>query len=58
VGLFPAQASDLDTKYAHSLAGIPNGTSKDDGIAVGRAAAAAMLAARTGDGRFVDLPEY
>jgi VCPO second helical-bundle domain len=58
VGLFPAQAADLDTKYANSLAGIPNGPSKDDGIAVGQAAAAAMLAARANDGRFVDVPEY
>jgi hypothetical protein len=58
VGLFPAQAADLGTKYGHSLAGIPNGRSKDDGIAVGRAAAVAMLAARATDGRFVDLPEY
>src|SRR5262249_40705283 len=58
VGLFPAQAADLDAKYSHSLARIPNGSSKNDGIAVGQAAAAAMLAARADDGRFVDRPEY
>lgn len=43
----------LDSLYADALATIPAGTSKDDGIAAGAAAAAAMLAARTGDGRFV-----
>jgi hypothetical protein len=58
VGLFPAQAADLDAKYATSLAGIPNSLSKEDGIATGQAAAAAMLAARANDGRFVDFPEY
>jgi hypothetical protein len=58
VGLFPAQAADLNTKYANSLAGIPNGAPKDDGIALGRGAAAAMLAARANDGRFIDRPDY
>jgi hypothetical protein len=42
----------LDPAYAHSLAAIPDGPAKDGGIAAGTAAAAAMLAARTGDGRF------
>ena len=32
---------------------IPDGAAKDDGIAAGAAAAAAMLAERTGDGRYV-----
>jgi hypothetical protein len=58
LGLFPAQQADLETKYANSLAGIPNGSAKDAGIAVGQAAAAAMLAARANDGRFIDVPEY
>ncbi len=43
----------LNTLYGDALAAIPPGTPKDDGIAAGAAAAAAMLAARTGDGRFV-----
>lgn len=43
----------LDTAYADSLAAIPNGQAKTDGIAAGAAAAQAMLAERTGDGRFV-----
>jgi hypothetical protein len=43
----------LDSLYADSLAAIPNGAAKDGGIAAGAAAAAAMLAERTGDGRYV-----
>ena len=48
--LFPGQQSLLDGKQAESLAAIPNGPAKDDGMAAGRAAAAAMIANRTGDG--------
>jgi hypothetical protein len=42
----------LDSEYASSLAEIPAGQAKNKGIEVGAAAAAAMLANRTGDGRF------
>ena len=45
----------LNGLYADALSAIPDGTSKDDGIAAGAAAAAAMLAERTGDGRYVPL---
>jgi hypothetical protein len=38
--------------YAASLALIPDGAAKTDGIAAGEAAAATMLAARARDGRF------
>src|SRR5262245_56564947 len=38
--LFPTQQSLLDGKQAESLAAIPDGKAKDDGIEVGRAAAA------------------
>jgi hypothetical protein len=48
--LFPGQQSLLDGKQAESLAAIPDGPAKDDGLAAGRAAAAAMIANRTGDG--------
>jgi hypothetical protein len=44
----PARAT-LDSQYAATIAAIPDGPSKDDGIAVGEAAAAATLAARAGD---------
>jgi len=39
----------LDSQYAEYIAAIPDGQSKDDGIAVGEAAAVATLAAREGD---------
>jgi hypothetical protein len=52
VHLVPAQQATLETQYAASLAPIPDGSPKTRGIAVGEAAAAAMIAARTGDGRF------
>ena len=42
----------LDSEYASSLVEIPAGQAKAKGIAVGAAAAAAMLANRANDGRF------
>jgi hypothetical protein len=52
VHLVPAQQPTLQPLYAASLAAIPDGAAKDGGIAAGIAAAEAMIAARTGDGRF------
>jgi PAP2 superfamily len=52
VHLLPTQQPVLEAQYAASLAGIPDGSPKTRGIAVGEAAAAAMIAARTDDGRF------
>ena len=52
LNLVPAQKPTLDAQYAASLAAIPDGSAKTRGIAVGGAAAAAMIAARTDDGRF------
>jgi hypothetical protein len=52
LSIVPVQKPVLDAQYAASLAGIPDGSSKTRGIAVGEAAAAAMIAARTNDGRF------
>jgi hypothetical protein len=43
-GTFPAQHAALQAAYDASLAGIPNGASKDQGIDVGTMAADAMLA--------------
>jgi len=48
--LFPAAAANLDTQEAISLAALPDSQAKTDGIAVGQAAAVAMIANRTGDG--------
>lgn len=42
----------LALEYADALAAVPSGAAKDAGIAVGQQAASAMLAARTGDGRY------
>jgi hypothetical protein len=50
VNYFPGDASVLDAAYTASLAGIRNGSAKQDGIGVGEAAAAALIAMRTGDG--------
>lgn len=47
---FPAAGAVLDGQRDASLALIPGGQIKIDGIAVGEAAAAAMVAERTGDG--------
>ena len=52
VHLAPAQQATLEAQYLSSLAAIPDGSSKVRGVAVGEAAAAAMIAARTNDGRF------
>ena len=55
LGITPATAptvkTSLDGLYAASLARIPDGAAETAGIAVGEAAAAAMLANRVGDGR-------
>ena len=48
---FPAAAATLDTAYAASLAAIPNGSAKTDGIATGEAAAAQMIALRAATAR-------
>ena len=48
--LYPAQQATLDAAYAGSLASIPDGQAKSDGIAVGETAAAHILASRASDG--------
>jgi PAP2 superfamily len=52
LNIVPTQQPGLQPLYEATLAGIPDGTAKTRGIAVGEAAAAAMIAARTADGRF------
>ncbi|MBV9727040.1 MAG: vanadium-dependent haloperoxidase [Gammaproteobacteria bacterium] len=47
---FPANAASLDAAYAVSLARIPDGKAKQDGIEVGEAAATAVIALRAADG--------
>ena len=56
---FPNRAAlltSLDNAYAASLATVPDGPSKDAGVAAGTTAANAMLAARANDGRFGPSP--
>ena len=52
VSLFPSQSETLRAQYDASLAAIPDGRSERGGVAVGEAAAAAMIAARANDGAF------
>src|SRR5580704_7452798 len=47
---FPASLPTLDLARASSLGSIPNGSAKDSGIAVGEAAANAMITVRADDG--------
>jgi hypothetical protein len=56
VALFPNQQATLDGQLATSLAAIPDGPAETGGMEVGAAAAAAMLLARTNDGRFPQTP--
>jgi hypothetical protein len=51
--LAPAVVDRLDDLYAQSLAAVTDGPDEDAGVAAGAAAAAAMLADRAGDGRYV-----
>ena len=47
---FPAQDARLDWAYARALAAIPRGAARAEGVAVGRAAARAVLRDRANDG--------
>lgn len=48
---FPASGAALDADLATSLAMVPDGRKEAAGIAIGAAAADAMIASRVGDGR-------
>ncbi len=52
---FPASQAPLDTAYAASLARIPDGTAKRQGVAFGERAAGHLVALREGDGRFAPV---
>ena len=49
VALYPAAAPSLDASYASALANVAPGGARDAGVAVGQAAAAAMIAMRAND---------
>lgn len=50
VALYPSQAERLDGALASALEELPAGHARDDGVAAGARAAAAILADRAGDG--------
>ncbi len=50
VALFPSQAAELDARLAEALQALPRGRPRSDGAALGRRAAAAILALRADDG--------
>jgi hypothetical protein len=50
--LFPAQVERLQAQYTAAIDPLPNGPAKRGGIAIGARTAAAMIAARQGDGAF------
>ncbi len=58
VALYPSHAPRLDPLLADALLGIPDGPAKTQGIALGNAAAAAILALRAGDGSLHAEPLY
>jgi PAP2 superfamily len=56
ISYFPDQYDVLTTQYIAALAVIPNGTAKDDGMRVGKAAAQSIIAMRVGDGLGAKVP--
>ena len=56
VAQLPTQQATLDAAYAASLAGIADGPAKTNGVAIGQAAAAAILALRSADGSTAPMP--
>jgi RNA polymerase sigma factor (sigma-70 family) len=56
VSLYPADVANIEAAYAASLAPIPDGTARNDGMALGEAVAARILALRSDDGSGVSLP--
>lgn len=56
--LFPAQQASLDALLATSLAGVPDGPSKTDGIAFGDLAAQAIYDARVNDNILTPGPPF
>src|SRR5215470_5321385 len=55
VRLFPSQQSSLDAALTQSLAQVPDGRKKDEGVAVGDQVAAQIVALRSNDGSDVML---
>ncbi len=58
VALYPTMKAALDQQLADELATIPDGAGKQQGIQVGQAAAARLLALRANDGSAATPPPY
>src|SRR5262245_9684605 len=56
LALYPAQSALFEQALQASLAAIPDGPAESKGIVVGKAAAAAILAARQNDGSAATVP--
>jgi hypothetical protein len=56
LALYPAAQALIDAEYADSLAGIPDGPAKTDGIAYGEDVAEAILELRSNDGSANSFP--
>ena len=56
VSFFPAQKVSLDASLASSLAAVPDGAEKSNGIIVGAAAAVDILGLRSSDGSTPNVP--
>jgi hypothetical protein len=52
---FSTQQAGLDASLAASLAAIPDSAAKNDGITIGQASAASLIAFRQGDGLAADI---
>lgn len=50
VALYPSFSAQLDARFQQSLAQVPDGTRKTEGIRIGQEAADRLLALRAGDG--------
>ena len=58
VALYPSFASTLDSQLQQDLASLPYGQDKSNGIEVGQAVAAAVLALRSNDGSAATPPTF
>src|SRR2546425_378898 len=56
INLYPSQTAALDTALAASLSAVSDGAAKTDGIALGNAVAAVILALRANDGSAATVP--
>ena len=54
--VFPAQQASLDAAFAASLAAVPNGSAKSDGVAIGEEVARGIMALRANDGLGAEIP--